>query len=100
MPTALTGLATRAHRRTSLAACRLQDQGLKHGPRPSAIVPNFPQPAVLSAIAHARNARAATRALASSDISRDGAQRDRACVATGGLHTFVRTQQRRRACAQ
>ena len=31
---------------------------------------------------------------------RDGAQCDRACVATGGLHTFVRTQQRRRACAQ
>src|SRR5262245_33846537 len=47
MPTAPTGPATRAHRRTSLAACRLQDQGLKHGPRPAAIVSNFPQPAVL-----------------------------------------------------
>src|SRR5262249_6423723 len=34
--------ATRAHRRTSLAACRL-----KHGPKPSAIVSNFLQPAVL-----------------------------------------------------
>src|SRR6516162_4707944 len=43
MPTAPTGPATRAHRRTRLAACRLQDQGLKHGPRPSAVVSNFPQ---------------------------------------------------------
>src|SRR5262249_56111526 len=31
---------------------------------------------------------------------RDGAQCDRAYVAIGGLHTFVRTQRRRRACAQ
>jgi hypothetical protein len=31
---------------------------------------------------------------------RDGAQCDRAYVATGGLHTFVRTQRRRRARAQ
>src|SRR5262249_30914227 len=31
---------------------------------------------------------------------RDGAQRDRAYAATGGLHTFARTRQRRRGCAQ
>jgi hypothetical protein len=30
----------------------------------------------------------------------DGAPGDRAYVATAGLQTFVRTQQRRRACAQ
>src|SRR6516225_7968431 len=89
MPTALTGLATRAHRRTSLAACRLQDQGLKHGPRPSAIVPNFPQPSSPSAIAHARNARAATRALTSSDISlRRWTTRSRLCGNRGP--TYVR----------
>src|SRR5262249_11994215 len=31
---------------------------------------------------------------------RDGAQRDRAYTATGGLHTFGRTRQRRRGCAE
>src|SRR6516165_2857850 len=94
MPTAPTGPATRAHRRTSLAACRLQDQGLKHGPRPSAIVSNFPQPAVLRLLP-TRETLARQHARWPRRISlRDGAQRDRACVATGGLHTFVRTQQR------
>src|SRR6516165_7058849 len=88
---------TRAHRRTSLAACRLRDQGLKHSPRPSAIVSNFPQPAVLRLLP-TRETLARQHARWPRRISlRDGGQRDRACVATGGLHTFVRTQQRRRA---
>src|SRR5262245_27980086 len=84
MPTAPTGPATRAHRRTSLAACRLQDQGLKHGPRPSAIVSNFPQPAVLRLLP-TRETLVRQHARWPRRISlRDGAQRDRACVATGG----------------
>src|SRR5262245_11891830 len=83
MPTAPTGPATRAHRRTRLAACRLQDQGLKHGPRPSAIVSNFPQPAVLRLLP-TRETLARQHARWPRRISlRDGGQRDRACVATG-----------------
>src|SRR6516225_3442286 len=94
MPTAPTGRATRAHLKTSLATRRLRDQGLKHGPRPSAIVSNFPQPAVLRLLP-TRETLARQHARWPRRISlRDGAQRDRACVATGGLHTFVRTQQR------
>src|SRR6516165_4163025 len=74
---------TRAHRRTSLAACRLRDQGLKHSPRPSAIVSNFPQPAVLRLLP-TRETLARQHARWPRRISlRDGGQRDRACVATG-----------------
>src|SRR5262249_56517406 len=51
-----------------------------------------------SAMSHAQNARAALRALASLDVfSRQPTTRSRL---TGGLHTFERTQQHRRGCAQ
>src|SRR6516225_11489147 len=83
MPTAPTGRATRAHLKTSLATRRLRDQGLKHGPRPSAIVSNFPQPAVLRLLP-TRETLARQHARWPRRISlRDGGQRDRACVATG-----------------
>ncbi len=61
---------------------------------------NLPQPAVLRLLP--------TRETIAQQYARfhrripllDGALGDRAYVATAGLQTFVRTQQRRRACAQ
>src|SRR6516164_851266 len=61
---------------------------------------NFPQSAVLRLLP-TRETLAQQYACWRRRIPlRDGAQCDRAYVATGGLHTFVRAQRRRRACAQ
>src|SRR5215472_4009341 len=60
----------------------------------------FPEPAVLR-LWPTRKTLAQRYARWPRRISlRDGAQRDRAYAATGGLHTFARTRQRRRGCAQ
>src|SRR6266446_4758836 len=109
MPTGPTGGATRVHRSTKPGtACKTlihhkanaPYQGLSYGPKPAAIVSNLLQPAVLRLLP-TRETLAQQYARWPRRISlRDGAQRARACVATGGLHTFVRTQQCRRACAQ
>src|SRR5258708_6746796 len=59
----------------------------------------FPRPAVLRLLP-TRETLAQRHARWPCRISlRDGAQRDRAYM-TGGLHTFARTRQRRRGCAQ
>src|SRR5215471_10930941 len=110
MPTAPTGPATRAHRKMSVAPPTNVDPNStkptfpirvsSYGPRPAAIVSNFPQPAVLRPLP-TRETLAQQYARWHRRIPlRDGAQCDRAYVATGDLHTFVRTQQRRRAYAQ
>src|SRR5262249_20521884 len=99
MPTAPTGPATRAHRRTSLAVRLLQDadpipQGQRFLSRSKAMVLGrrlltFPQLAVLRLLPTRENARAATRALASSDISsRRCTTRSRLCGNRGP--TYVR----------
>src|SRR6516165_1670326 len=60
----------------------------------------FPRPAVLRLLP-TRETLAQRHARWPCRISlRDGAQRDRAYMATGGLHAFARTRQRRRGCAQ
>src|SRR5262249_15870396 len=99
MPTAPTGPATRAHRRTSLAVRLLQDadpipQGQRFLSRSKAMVLGrrlltFPQLAVLRLLPTRENARAATRALAPSDISsRRCTTRSRLCGNRGP--TYVR----------
>jgi hypothetical protein len=60
----------------------------------------FPRPAVLR-LWPTRETLAQRHARWPRRISlRDGAQRVRAYMATGALHTFARTRQRRRGCAQ
>src|SRR5215831_2584588 len=84
-----------------LAVARNTARNLPLGlPRPAAIVSNFPQPAVLRLLPMRETLAQQYARWRRQRPLRDGAQGDRAYVATGGLHTFVRTQQRRRAYRQ